>query len=90
VAAAVAAATAAATPSPFSQSPASASPASPAFAAQTGLDDVIALPHRVVSSVARVAAVGAVSWRGRSPLTHKINQDAVMIAEHSVRLAWEE
>lgn len=47
-----------------------------------GTEDVIALPHRVVTSVTHVQAVGAVSWRGRNPNTTKINQDAVVVAEH--------
>lgn len=47
-----------------------------------GTEDVIALPHRLVSSVSHVTAVGAVSWRGRNPASLKINQDAVVVAEH--------
>jgi len=47
-----------------------------------GSEDVIALPHRVVTSVTNVQAVGAVSWRGRNPNATKINQDAVVVAEH--------
>jgi serine/threonine protein phosphatase PrpC len=43
---------------------------------------VIILPHRLVTSVSQVSAVGAVSWRGRNPSVMKINQDAVVVAEH--------
>ena len=47
-----------------------------------GSEDVIILPHRLVTSVTQVSAVGAVSWRGRNPTVMKINQDAVVVAEH--------
>lgn len=49
-----------------------------------GSEDVIALPHRMVTHVAGVQAIGAVSWRGRSPTNFKINQDAVLVAEHAM------
>jgi hypothetical protein len=35
------------------------------------------------SITAARSAVGAVAWRGRNPATLKLNQDAVMIAEHA-------
>ena len=36
-----------------------------------------------VGGTTGVVAVGAVSWRGRNPAALKLNQDAVMIAEHA-------
>lgn len=48
----------------------------------TGTEDVISLSHKPITFVRGVAGVGAVSWRGRNPLQRKINQDAVIVAEH--------
>jgi len=49
----------------------------------TGMEDVLVMAHRIVRGVSGVISVGAVSWRGRHGASAKVNQDALLMAEHA-------